>query len=308
MAGYYKDYYETLGVAKTASQGDIRKAFRALARQHHPDVAKDKRSAEARFKEINEAYEVLGDAEKRRQYDDLGREWNQPGFHPPNGAGHPGKSSSFDAAGENGFSDFFEAFFGQGPGSTRRTGAGRRFRGGAGPAQRSDIEGELQIGVEEFFSGVRKRVRIQRRSGVAESVDVTVPAGIGVGQKVRVAGKGEHGGDVLLQIQAAPHPLYAAEGEDLVYRLRVSAWKLVLGAGAEIPTPDGTVRVQIPAGTQSEKRLRLRERGLPRRGGGRGDFYVQVSVDIPQQVGAEERALWERMRSLDVDESFDSGY
>lgn len=304
MAVRYKDYYKVLGVAKAASQEEIRKAFRGLARQHHPDVARDKKAAESRFKEINEAYEVLGDPEKRRKYDELGQDWDQSGGRAPNGEGFGGGAG-------NGFSDFFEAFFGQGPGAVRSgagAGAGpRRPRGFAGRPARRDIEGEVSISLEEFVSGARRRVRVQRSSGVSESMDVTIPAGVGLGQRVRVAGKGEQGGDFLLRVQLAEHPEYFAEGEDVVRRVRVPAWKLVLGGDVEVRTAEGVVRVKLPAGTQPDQRLRLRGRGLPVRGGGRGDFLVQLVVEVPRGVEGERRAIWEGLRALDAAKDLQQG-
>jgi curved DNA-binding protein len=303
MAVHYKDYYKVLGVAKTASQGDIRKAFRALARQHHPDVAKDKKAAESRFKEINEAYEVLGDADQRRKYDELGQDWEQSQHRPPNGFGGGG----FGSGPGNGFSDFFETFFGQGTGSVRRGPGGRRSRGFAPEMPPQNIEGQVEISVEEFFSGARKRVRVQRSSGAPESLEVRIPAGIGVGQQVRVAGKGDHGGDVLLRVAPAPHAEYVAEEADLVRRVRVPAWELVLGSEREVNTPDGAVRMKLPAGMQPDQRLRVRGRGLPTRGGGRGDFFVQVQVELPRDPGPEERACWERLRALEAAKDLQAG-
>jgi curved DNA-binding protein len=310
MAVHFKDYYQVLGVAKTASQGEIRKAFRALARQHHPDVAKDKKAAEGRFKEINEAYEVLGDAERRKKYDELGQDWDRgarPNHGPHNGGGMGGFGAGPGGFGGHGFSDFFETFFGAGPTTVRKGSGGRRQRGFSGAPSPQDIEGEVNIRVEEFFSGVRKRVRVQRSSGVSESIEVGIPAGIGVGQKVRVAGKGEHGGDVLLRVELEPQPDLYAEGEDLVCRLRVPVWGLVLGTESEVRTPDGVVRMKIPAGIQADQRLRVRERGLPRRGGGRGDFYVQVVAEVPRELAGEERACWERLRALDAAKDLQTG-
>ena len=295
----YKDYYKVLGVAKNASQAEIRKAFRALARQHHPDVAKDKKGAEAAFKEINEAYEVLGDEEKRKKYDELGQDWAHRG--PGGGGGMP--QGNWGAGGGNGFSDFFEAFFGGGQVGGGPFGGMGGHRGGRGhrpppsPPRARDIEGDVQVTIEEIFSGTRKRVRVQRGSGPAESIEVGIPKGICEGQKVRVAGKGEGGGDVLLKVVIAEHPHFRVEGVDLVREVIVPVWMAVLGGEVEVDTPEGSLRLKLPAGTQPGRRMRIKERGLPTRQKGRGDFYVQIGVSLPEHLDAQERSIWEQLRA-----------
>ena len=298
MAVQYKDYYKVLGVAKNASQSEIRKAFRALARQHHPDVAKDKKGAEAAFKEINEAYEVLGDEEKRKTYDELGQDWAQRG----SGGGGGMPQGNWGGGGGNGFSDFLEAFFGgsQFGGGQFGGGVGHRGRGHRPPqaaSQTRDIEGDVQVTIEEIFSGTRKRVRVQRGSGPAESIEVGIPKGICEGQKVRVAGKGEGGGDVLLKVVIVEHPHYRVEGVDLVREVTVPVWMAVLGGEVEVDTPEGSVRLKVPAGTQLGRRMRIKERGLPTRQKGRGDFYVQIGVSLPEHLSAQERSIWEQLRA-----------
>jgi curved DNA-binding protein len=297
MAVQYKDYYKVLGVSKTASQSEIRKAFRALARQHHPDVSKDKKGAEAAFTDLNEAYEVLGDEEKRKKYDELGQEWAH------RGAGGMPQGNWGAGGGGNGFSDFFEAFFGgnQFGGGQFGGGFGPRGRGHRPPPAASmarDIEGDVQVTIEEILSGTRKRVRVQRGSGPAESMEVGIPKGVCAGQKVRVAGKGEGGGDVLLKVVIAQHPKYRVEGEDLVSEVTVPVWMAVLGGEAEVETPEGSVRLKVPAGTQPGRRMRIKERGLPTRQKGRGDFYVQIGVSLPENLGPREREIWEQIRTM----------
>ena len=289
----FKDYYATLGVPKTATQDEIRKAFRKLARQYHPDVAKDKKGAEAKFKEINEANEVLSDAEKRKRYDELGADWDRPGRQqPPQGWQHGG--GGFEGGG--GFSDFFEAFFGG------RGGGGRKQRGGFGAfAQRGgDVEFELPVTVEEALHGGKKAFNLER-SGRVETVSVNVPRAVRGGQKIRLAGQGGEGvgggerGDLFLLIKIAPHVDYRVDGFDLIRAVPVPVWTAVLGGEAEIPTPDGAVKMKIPPGTQPGRKFRLKGRGLPAGSGIRGDLFAEAKVLLPTSLSDEERALWERL-------------
>jgi len=304
MPVQYKDYYATLGVSKTASQDEIRKAFRKLARQHHPDVAKDKKNAEAKFKEINEAYEVLGDADKRQRYDQLGADWDQPGagHQPPpgwGGGGHPGGFGG-GSFGGTGFSDFFEQFFSGGASRGGRSG----FPGyepeehGRG----NDIEADLLVTIEEALHGAKKKISFRRdgRSKV-ETYEVRIPKGVREGQKIRLAGQGEGAGrrggagDLYLVVRFEKHPDYRIDGADLIYDLEVPAWRAVLGGEESVPTPDGSVRLKIPDGSQPGRKFRIKGRGLPTGSNSRGDFYAQLVVTLPTSLIPETRALWEKL-------------
>lgn len=289
----FKDYYAVLGVAKTATKDEIRKAFRKLARQHHPDVAKDKKTAETKFKEINEANEVLSDPEKRKRYDELGSDWNSPGRHGP----PPGGGFDFGAGGgaAGGFSDFFEAFFGGG--------GGRKGRGGAagGFSQRGgDVEFELPVNIEEALHGGRKAFNLDR-GGRAETVTVNIPRGVRGGQKIRLAGQGGEGigggerGDLYLLVKLAPHVDYRVDGFDLIRAVLIPVWSAVLGGDVEVPTPDGAVKMKIPAGTQPGQKFRLKGRGLPSGKDTRGDLFAEAKVLLPTSLGEKERALWEQL-------------
>ena len=297
----FKDYYATLGVPKTATQDDIRKAFRKLARQHHPDVAKDKKGAETKFKEINEANEVLSDAEKRKRYDELGADWDRPGHRQPSqGWEHGGGGAGgFEAGG--GFSDFFEAFFGGrggAPGGRKRAGGFGAFtqRGG-------DVEFELAITVEEALHGGKKAFNLER-AGRVETVNVNIPRGVRGGQKIRLSGQGGEGvgggerGDLFLLIRIAPHVDYRVDGFDLIRAVPLPVWTAVLGGETEIPTPDGAVKMKIPAGTQPGQKFRLKGRGLPSGPGARGDLYAEAKVLLPTSLGDDERALWEQLAGV----------
>src|SRR6266566_1822967 len=256
----FKDYYSTLGVAKTATEKEIKQAYRKLARKHHPDVNPGEKSAESKFKEINEAYEVLGDPPKRRKYDELGANWRmyeQAGA----GAGSPGSpfgGQGFDPSlfgDANPFSDFFKTFFGGagGPG-TEGVGGGRRTRGGKprGPRVGRDVEQEIELGLEDAYRGTTRRLSITH-DGHARTVDVRIPAGVIDGSRVRVAGEGEIGtggaqsGDLYLRIRLAPHPRFERKGRDLHTRVAVPLTTAVLGGEAEVPTFSGkSLRLKIP--------------------------------------------------------------
>ena len=301
MPVQYKDYYQVLGVAKGTTQDEVRKAFRKLARQHHPDVAKDKKTAETKFKEINEAYEVLGDAQKRKEYDELSANWGKRAQQPPpswnNGFGAQAAAVNMN---DEGFSDFFEAFFG---GARQPMGGARRgspFTAGAqgGGAQPKHLEAEVQVSVEELLKGARKRVSFRRPPGGAlEKIDVQVPAGMVPGQKIRLANRGQNGGDMFLRVTLAD-PTYFVDGSDLIREVKVPAWQAVLGGEVQVSTPDGQVRLKVPAATQPGRRFRLSGRGLPAEGKTRGDFYIQIQIQIPESLSLEERAVWVKIQDL----------
>jgi curved DNA-binding protein len=312
MAVQFRDYYQTLGVSKTASQDEIKSAFRKLARKFHPDTATDKKSAEEKFKEINEAYEVLGDPEKRRKYDEFGAGWEHGAPPPsggwphaggfPGGAGFPGgggEGVEFEFGG-TGFSDFFEQMFG-----SRRRG----FRG-AGfeqtPQRGSDIEADIMVTIEEAFHGSMRQISFRRSdSEQAQTYTVKIPRGVHEGQRIRLAGQGAAGaaggqaGDLYLRVRFQKHPDYEVEGSDLYREVGVPAWKCVLGGAVELETLDGTAKLRIPAGTQPGKKFRLAGYGLPEAGGRRGDLYAVITVDLPEQLSPAEKALWEQLAELE---------
>ena len=317
MAVQFRDYYETLGVSKTATDGEIRTAFRKLARQYHPDVAKDKKAAEEKFKEINEAYEVLGDPDKRKKYDQLGADWNQPGgFQPPPGwgAGAPGGGSQqwHWSGGENGgvefefggtgFSDFFEAFFGGGRGRSAFAGFGGRE---ATSERGADVEADIMVTLEEALHGSTRQVSLRRTgSNKIENYQVKIPRGVHEGQRIRLAGQGEAGvrggksGDLFLRVRLARHPDFSVEGSDLIHEEKMAPWQAVLGTELLVPTLEGDVRLKIPPGTQGGQRFRLRERGLPGVSGKRGDLYVDVQIQLPKKLTERERELWGELAKL----------
>lgn len=309
----FKDYYQILGVSRTAAEDEIKKAYRRLARKYHPDVSKEP-DAEARFKEVAEAWEVLRDPEKRADYDRLGPNFRNgqdfrppPGWRPHAGAGgahRGGGPSAADGFSQADFSEFFESIFGGGGGGAQ--GFGARAHGARGGQQRRPAarDGEdrtlaLEITLEEAFAGGSRQVEISGASG-RRTLNVRIPAGIEAGRKIRLAGQGEAGahggadGDIYLEIAYAPHPRYRAEGRNLTLELPVAPWEAALGARVEVPTLAGPVTLAIPAGAQSGQKLRLRGRGLP--GEPAGDQYVRLKIVNPPADSEAARALFRRLQ------------
>jgi len=294
VAVKFRDYYEVLGVPRTATAEEIKRAYRSLARKHHPDLqpAAERARAAERFKEINEAHEVLSDSDKRAKYDALGADWKGGmDFTPPPGARRGPTVTTTDWEDVGDFSDFFASIFGERGGGTRR--GGRQV-----PMPGADIEGELPVTLEEVLRGGQRRITLDDRS-----LDVTIPRGIRDGATLRLAGQGARSrnggppGDVYLHVRLLPHPRYRISGDDLEMDLPLWPWQAVLGADVRVDTPDGPVTLTVPAGTQTGKRLRLRGRGLPR-GDKRGDLYAVARVFVPTRPSAEERAAYENLRRL----------
>lgn len=303
----FKDYYQVLGVSPKASDDEIKKSFRALARKYHPDVAKDKAGAEDKFKELNEAHEVLSNPESRRKYDQLGADWKtgagtraRPGRSPassgPRGPG--GEEFEFRFEG-TGFSDFFEQFFGG-------SGSGGGYQEPEVALRGEDLQGDILITLDEVLTGALRSIAVRRtnaRTGKeeAQTYSVRIPAGVQAGQSIRVPGKGGEGiggggaGDIYLRVRYAQHPDWEARGSDLLGQLDLSPWEAVLGATVPVRTLEGTVSVKVPAGTQPGHQLRVRGKGLPAGAGSRGDLYVVVSIQIPGRLGSEEERLWKEL-------------
>lgn len=303
MAVEFKDYYKTLGISREASTADIKKAFRKLARQHHPDVAKDKIAAEAKFKEINEANEVLSDPEKRKKYDELGADWQnpQPRRGPSGYGSSPGYEQEFNFGG-TGFSDFFERYF---------SGANRQgFQDGTSTRSRrgGDIEGDVLVTLEEIMQGAIRPITLQTTNpqtgrSTTRSFQVRIPLGVIDGKRIRVPGQGEPGvggaeaGDLYLRVRHAAHPDFHTEGHDLYYDLDIAPWEAVLGTQISVPTLDGNIKLRLPAGSENGQQLRVRGRGLPKgKVGERGDYHATIAIHIPTKISEEEQALWEKLR------------
>lgn len=292
----YQDYYQILGVARNASEEDIKKAYRRLARKYHPDVSKEAR-AEERFKEVAEAYEVLRDPEKRAAYDQLGGNW-QAGqeFRPPPGwrSGPQKPRHPADGFSASDFSDFFESIFGNPQGRGGFAGA----RSGPQSAGRSQTV-PLEISLEEAYHGGQRALQLQTperdASGrvATRTLNVKIPAGVADGQKIRLAGQGSSNGDLFLEIKIKPHPLYTVQDRDIIVELPLAPWEAALGGKVEAPTLGGSVTLNIPANARNGQKLRLRGRGLP--GRPPGDQFAVLRIVNPPVETEAARALFQRM-------------
>lgn len=326
MPTKYHDYYQTLGIERNASQDDIQRAYRTLARKYHPDVNKEP-GAEQRFKEIGEAYEVLKDPAKRARYDALGSNWRAGDeFRPP--PGWRSSAGSTSVGGEfSGFSDFFESIFGGsgggfdvdefirsagGSGAGASTTSGPRGAGAAShrrpprPRAGADHEAEITITLAEAVRGGTRQLRLQTEDGQTHHYDVRIPAGVTHGSVIRLTGQGAPGrnggepGNLLLKVRIAPDPRFRIEGDhDLVTTLRITPAEAALGAKVDVPTVDadgaGGVVVTVPPGSQSGQRLRIRGHGLTKRSGDRGDLFAELRIVVPRDLSPEERAAYEQL-------------
>jgi curved DNA-binding protein len=293
----YKDYYQTLGVEKTASQADIKKAYRKLVRQYHPDVSKHK-DADAKTKELNEAYDVLGDAEKRAAYDELGRSPRsaQGGFQPP-----PDWGTQFDFNGAEG-NDFFNDLFAHVGRGSRAGGAGAGFR-----AAGEDIHASITVDLRDIYQGAARTIslRVPQHDAQGRTVmqdktlSVNIPKGVTPGQQLRLSGQGHAGlgggaaGDLYLEIGLNADPRYRVEGTNVYEDVPVTPWEAALGASISVPTPSGTVEVTVPPGSQSGRKLRLKGRGIP--AAQPGDLYLMLNVVLPPAASPRARELYEAM-------------
>ena len=313
----YKDYYKILGVPKDAKKEDVTKAYRRLARQHHPDLNKGA-DAERRFKEINEAYQVLSDPEKRQRYDHLGPNWERFA----QGQGAPGGAGGFqwvftgqpgEAAGD--FSDFFRMVFGDAAGFRAGTvdDVIRRSRGNGRARARAqageDFESEVEVTLPEAYRGTERSIELRREDGTTKRLDVKIPAGVRDGQRIRLAGQGAPGsgggpaGDLYLRVQVQPHPFFRREGDDIHVELPVALHEALLGAEVTVPTLKARVSLRIPPETQNGRVIRLAGQGLPRAGGGQGDMFVTVKVVLPQKLNDLERDAVQKIAARRLDEN-----
>ena len=287
----FKDYYDTLGVEPSAGEAEIKTAYRRLARKYHPDVSKEA-GAEERFKAVNEAYEALRDPQKRAAYDQLRARGYRPGdeVQPPpggfgGGQGYGGVDFEEIFAGGGaggGFSDFFESMFGRG-----------RARGGPGfqgrPRPPGDTRAKLAISLETVFQGGSVRIGIN-----GKTLDVRVPKGVREGQVIRLAGQGEGGGNLLLEVEYAAHPQFEVDGRNIIHQLPVAPWEAALGATVSVPTLGGPVELKVPAKSEAGRKLRLRGRGLP--GTPDGDQIVELEVLAPTPQDTAQTQAYEALR------------
>ncbi|QKQ72752.1 DnaJ C-terminal domain-containing protein [Nostoc sp. TCL240-02] len=318
----FKDYYAILGVSKTATQDEIKQAFRKLARKYHPDVNPNNKQAEARFKEVSEAYEVVSDVDKRKKYDQFGQYWKQAGEGFP-GGGVGADMGGFDFSQYGNFDEFINELLGRFGGAAPRGGGGRQsnsqsysyrtstgapsgFGGfndfgfqdaGAGTSQ--DSEAIITLTFAEAFNGVQKRFSLGN-----ETIDVRIPSGAKPGTRLRVRGKGQinpmtqQRGDLYLKVELQPHSFFQMEGDNLVCEVAITPDEATLGASIDVPTPDGSVNVKLPAGVRSGQSLRLRGKGWPLAKGGRGDQLVKVAIAPPKDLSQQEREYYEKIRAI----------
>jgi curved DNA-binding protein len=313
MSVEFKDYYETLGVAREANDDAIRKAYRKLARIYHPDVAKDKVEGERKFKELNEAYEVLSDPEKRKKYDLLGANWDQPGAgfggggeQAWSGAGAGGQDWQFEGTG---FSDFFEQMFGSGMGGGSRGGFPGQPGGGNQARKGRDVETDLMVTLDEVYNGSTRTLRLQKPGITGESPaiqngTVKIPVGVQAGQMLRLKGLGNAGvnggaaGDLYLNVRFERHPDFHVKGIDLYHDLELAPWDAVLGTEVEVRVPKGTVKLKVPAGSGEGDALRMGGLGLPSGEGDFGDLHAVVKVMVPESITSVERGAWENLKKV----------
>ena len=316
----YKDYYKTLGVEKTATQDEIKKAYRKLAKKHHPDQNKGDKKSEAKFQEVGEAYEVLGDKEKRKQYDEFGSQTNFSGGHnfDPSQYGFGGNNVHYEysGGGADDYSDFFNMFFG---GSGFSSG-GRGFSssgggfdindlfGGGGRTSRANvvydgehIEAEIEITPEEGAAGTEKRIALQTQSGT-RNFTFKVPKGVRDGEKIRLKGQGHPGtgggksGDLRLIVRMKPSTRYAIDGNDLTTTIDLMPWQAALGDKVSVYTLDGRINVKIPAGIQTDSKIRVAGKGYPARNAKQGDLYIKARIVNPKELSPKMKELYERMK------------
>ena len=301
----YKDYYQTLGVARNATQDDIKRAYRKLARKYHPDVSKVS-DAEERFKEVGEAYEVLKDPEKRAAYDQLGAQWKAgQEFRPPPDweAGFEFSGGSFTGGDASAFSDFFESLFGREHGAPgRRARTTFRTRG-------EDHHAKIQVDLDDSLQGATRAISLNVPEPTPDghvttrqrTLNVRVPKGIRAGQQIRLTGQGGLGfgdgpaGDLYLEVEFKPHRLYRPDGRDLYLELPVAPWEAALGASVKVPTPSGVVDLKVPEGSDSGRKLRLKGKGIPAKEP--GDLYVVLHVALPKADTERAKALYRQMQN-----------
>ena len=287
MGIQYKDYYKILGVSREATSDEIKKAYRKLAKQYHPDVSKEA-NAEEKYKEINEAYEVLKDPEKRKKYDTLGMNWQSgQDFTPPPGWQHV----EFGGGDMGGFSDFFKTIFGGGLGDIF---GGSNFQ--QQPVRR-DSEVSVTLSLEDVARGGVHNFAFSSSSG-KRNIKVNLPKGITEGSQIRLPGKADGGGDIYVTIHIAPNKIFEVNEFDLTREIKVKVWDAVLGKDLTVGTLDGEVMIKMPPGLQDGQKLRVRGKGMPKRDGTNGDLYVRIKIEIPRRLNSKQKDLWQELANL----------
>ncbi|WP_026100660.1 DnaJ C-terminal domain-containing protein [Synechococcus sp. PCC 7336] len=305
----FKDYYKILGVGRSASTDDIKKAYRKLARKYHPDVNPGDKSAEEKFKDVSEAYEILSDSGKRRKYDQFGQYFNQGGFRTggrtayssPFGDFDPAVGQTVDFSQFDDFQDFIDQLLGRMGGGGRSYGPSSGFQTGARgrTAQSYNAESLIQLGIIDAYKGGQQRLRVDS----SRTLTVNIPPGVTDGKKIRLRGQGHPNpsggaGDLYLKVKIKPHPFFRLEGSDVYCDLPISPSEAALGGAVDVPTLDGEVKLNLPAGVQSGQRLRLGGKGFPKGKGDRGDQFVVIQVNVPSNITERERELYEQLKQV----------
>ena len=291
MGIQYKDYYEILGVSREATPDEIKKAYRKLAKQYHPDVSKEP-NAEEKYKEINEAYEVLKDPEKRKKYDTLGMNWQSgQDFTPPPGW----QRADFGGGDMGGFSDFFRTIFGSSGGnfSFQDIFNNANFQQNIN----RDVEMSVSLSLEDVAAGGVHTFTLASSKG-KRNIKVNLPKGITEGSQIRLPGKADGGGDIYVNIHVAPNKIFEVNEFDLTREIKVPVWDAVLGKDLVVGTLDGEVMIKMPPGLQDGQKLRVRGKGMPKRDGTNGDLYVKIKIEIPRRLNAKQKDLWQELANL----------
>ncbi len=318
----FRDYYEILGVARTAKEDEIKKAYRKLARKYHPDLNPNNKESEEKFKEIQEAYEVLSDSDKRKRYDQLGANWkNGADFTPPPnwgpGGGHYGNINMEDLFGAAGagpgaeghrspFSDFFEMLFGGMGGvggmggmggGPAGAGTGARTRTGGRASRPAEAETDLNLPLEAMHRGTTRKLTV-RLGNAEKTIDVRIPPGAREDARIRIPGGGPNGVDLYVRLHQEAHSQFTVKGDDTEVEIPITPWEAALGATAEVPTLDGKAEIRVPPGIASGQRLRLKGQGLNIRGGGRGDHFVRLKIVVPKELTEDEKKLFQELSKV----------
>ena len=315
----FRNYYEILGVPRDASNEEIKRSYRRLARQFHPDLNPGDKAAEERFKDINESYDLLSDPDKRAQYDRFGQFWKQQGFQGGNrdaggrswwGRSATGSPDDVDFSQYTDFQDFLDQLLGRPFSRSEEATSSRSSRFGSDPFRpgttkttytarspgRRDAEARLQVPLDKAYTGGRERIRLED----GRSLEVSMPMGMVTGQRIRLKGQGTSGGDLYLKIEVLPHAFFQLEGNDIICELPITPSEAILGGQIEAPTLDGWVKMTIPRGVRSGQRLRLSGKGYPTEDGKRGDQLVIIRIDMPQEISTQEQELYEQLREIET--------
>ncbi|MGP1384450.1 MAG: DnaJ C-terminal domain-containing protein [Thainema sp.] len=310
----FRNYYEILGVASDASSDEIKKSYRRLARQYHPDLNPGDKEAEEKFKELGEAYEILSEPEKRSQYDQFSQYWQQNGFKgstttktTKSWSRSPRPSSDFDFSQFPDFNTFVDQLLNrqQGGNTATRTAPRRTATETYRPETkataartptRRDAEAKLSLPLEKAYAGGRERIRL----GDGRSIEVNMPRGMVTGQRIRLKGQGVAGGDLYLKIKVVPHAFFQLDGVDIICQVPVTPAEAVLGGPIEVPTLDGLVKMMVPPGVRPGQRLRLAGKGYPAGRERRGDQIVEIQIAIPADLSNQERELYEKLRASET--------